>query len=63
LTYYLRLRGLLTQAVALLDGALLTLEYEPDRFGGATVRRRAGQLPRLQGHSALSRRQLDKSCD
>jgi tetratricopeptide (TPR) repeat protein len=61
LTYYLRLRGLLMQAVSLLDIALGTLEREPDRFGEATVRRRAGQLARLQGHSTLSRRQLEKS--
>jgi tetratricopeptide (TPR) repeat protein len=61
LTYYLRLRGLLVQAMSLLDVALQTLEHEPDRFGEATVRRRVGQLARLQGHSTLSRRQLDKS--
>ena len=61
LTYYLRLRGFLMQAVSLLDIALRTLEREPDRFGEATVRRRAGQLARLQGHSTLSRRQLERS--
>ena len=40
LTYYLRLRGFLMQAVSLLDAALQTLERQPDRFGEATVRRR-----------------------
>ena len=61
LTYYLRLRGFLMQAVSLLDTALRTLERRPDPFGEATVRRRAGQLARLQGYSTLSRQQLEKS--
>ena len=61
LTYYLRLRGLLGQAASLLDVALATLEREPDPFGEATVRRRAGQLARLQGRYGLCRSQLERS--
>jgi tetratricopeptide (TPR) repeat protein len=61
MTYYLRLRGFLGQAVSLLDGALETLHREPDLLGEATIRRRRGQLARLQGNFALSRSQLDRS--
>ena len=61
MTYYLRLRGFLGQAVSLLDGALQTLDQEPDLLGEATIRRRRGQLARLQGNFALSRSHLDRS--
>jgi len=61
LTYYLRVRGLLTQAASLLDIALQTLEHQPDSFGEATVLRRAGQLARLQGRLGICRSQLERS--
>ena len=61
MTYYLRIRGLLGEAVTLLDAALSALEHEADPLGEAIVRRRRGQLARLQGNLRLSRSQLDRS--
>jgi tetratricopeptide (TPR) repeat protein len=61
MTYYLRLRGFLGQAVSLLDGALPLLERESDLIGEATIRRRRGQLARLQGDFAVSRGHLNRS--
>jgi tetratricopeptide (TPR) repeat protein len=61
MTYYLRLRGFLGQVVALLDGALQMLDRQADLLGEATIRRRRGQLARLQGDFALSRNHLDRS--
>jgi tetratricopeptide (TPR) repeat protein len=61
MTYYLRIRGLLGEAVTLLDTALVTLEHEADPAGEAIVRRRIGQIARLQGNLILSRSQLDRS--
>ena len=61
MTYYMRLRGFLAQAVSLLDSALQTLDREPDLLGEAAIRRRRGQLARLQGNLALSRSYLGRS--
>lgn len=61
MTYYLRLRGLLGQAVSLLDGALLALEGSLDVAGEATVRRSRGQLARLQGDFSFARSLLSRS--
>ena len=61
MTYYLRLRGFLGQAVSLLGGALEALENEADPLGEAIIRRRRGQLARLQGDLGLSRSDLNRS--
>ena len=44
MTYYLRTRGLLGQAVTLLDTAIQTLDHRADPQGEAIVPRRRGQL-------------------
>lgn len=61
MAYYLRLRGLLGQAVSLLDGALLALERNADLTGEATVLRSRGQLARLQDNYAFARSLISRS--
>ena len=47
--------------MTLLDTAIQTLDHRADPQGEAIVRRRRGQLARLQGNFALSRNQLNLS--
>jgi tetratricopeptide (TPR) repeat protein len=58
---FLRLRGFLGQAVSVLEAALQATLTESDHVGESVVRRRLGQLARLQGDYRRSRDQLNQS--
>lgn len=59
ITSFLRLRGLLAQAQAVLDNALNALRLAPDGVGEASIRRRLGHVARLRGDYRLARTYLD----
>jgi tetratricopeptide (TPR) repeat protein len=63
LAYYLRIRGFLGQAVSLLEDALHSLQGGIDPRGEAIIRRRRGQLARLQGDVILGRSYVERSME
>jgi tetratricopeptide (TPR) repeat protein len=63
LAYYLRMRGFLSQAIALLDGALAVVQEEDDPLGEIVVRLYRGQFARLRGDLPSGRTHLGRALE
>jgi len=63
LAYYLRMRGLMAQAISLLDDALPVVQHQGDPVGEIVIRLYRGQFARLRGDLALGRTHLSKALE